>query len=415
MHEGLTGLIARVMIRLVKKKEGEAIVMVVKNINVKLYPNSHMRQYFEMMFGYRRYCWNQALNIWNEMYEMHTIDPDDNSSPTRFGVSNCLFANKQDWEYQLSSRTIGLTVKDLSDSFKRFFNKSIPDAKHPKFQTKHNPKQSFKTDTARIVNGKLRLDKAYGYNKDLFYDIRMSEQFKELPGKLVLVTVKKVGKNYYATLCFKDCEVPEVAQTGKKTAVDVNVGHLNYTDGVVKTLTPELQKLYRKSKHYQRLLSTKQVTNPKIFRSSNNYQQVKTKLAENHRKIVKIQNDMLHKFTTQLVQNYDKIVIEDLDVQKMMITHVASKGMQRSAFARFREYLTYKCAWYGKELILADPSYPSTQLCSECGHRKTGDEKITLQGNAKHHTKHNEYICYECGFKGDRDHNAVMNLLKLAD
>ena len=389
--------------------------MVVKNVNVKLYPNSHMRQYFEMMFGYRRYCWNQALNTWNEMYEMHTINPDDNPSPNFYKVKKYLFAEKQDWEYQLSSRTIGLTAKDLSDSFKRFFNKSIPDTKHPKFQTKRNPKQSFKTDTARIVNGKLRLDKAYGYNRALFYDIRMSEHFKELPGKLVLTTVQKVGKNYYATLCFKACAVPDVDYTGKKTAVDVNVGHLNYTDGVVKTLTPKLQQLYEKSKHYQRLLSKKQVTNLKTFRSSNKYQQVKTKLTENHRKITRIQKDLLHKFTTQLVQNYDKIVIEDLDVKGMMMTHVASKGMQRSAFARFRQYLTYKCDWYDKDLILADPSYPSTQLCSECGYRKTGDDKITLYGNKKYHTKHNEYICYECGFKDDRDHNAVMNLVKLAD
>lgn len=391
------------------------IVMVVKNINVKLYPNSHMRQYFEMMFGYRRYCWNQALNTWNEMYEMHTIDSDENPSPTRFGVVNYLHANKQDWEYQLSSRLIGLTVKDLSDSFKRFFNKSLVNAKHPKFQTKRNPKQFFKTDRAKIVNGKLRLDKAQGYNKSLFYNIRMSKQFKELPGKLVLTVVQKLGKEYYATLCFKDCGVSEVEYTGQKTAVDVNVGHLNYTDGTVKTLTPKLQQLYEKSKHYQRLLAKKQATNPKTFRSSNNYQQVKTKLTENHRKITRIQNDLLHKFTTQLVQNYDTIVIEDLDVKGMMMTHVASKGMQRGTFARFREYLTYKCDWYGKELILADPSYPSTQLCSECGHRKTGDEKITLYGNAKHHTRHNEYICYECGFRDDRDHNAVINLLKLAE
>lgn len=389
--------------------------MVVKNVNVKLYPNSHMRQYLEMMFGYRRYCWNQALNTWNEMYEMHIINPDDNPSPTQYGVQNYVYANRQDWEYQFSSRIPGLTVKDLSDSFKLFFNKSITYAKHPRFHTKRNPKQSFKTDKARIINGKLRLDKAYGYNKALFYDIRMSEHFKELPGKLVLAVVQKVGKEYYATLCFKDCEIADIPHTSKKTAVDVNVGHLNYTDGIIRTLTPELQRLYRKSKYYQHLLAKKRVVNPKTFRSSKHYQQVKTKLAENHRKITRIQNDLLHKFTTQLVKQYDTIVIENLAVQKMMMTHVASKGMQRSVFGRFRQYLTYKCEWYGKELILADPSYPSTQLCSKCGYQKTGDEKITLYGNKKHQTQHNEYICYECGFKDDRDHNAVMNLLKLAE
>ena len=51
---------------------------------------------------------------------------------------------------------------------------------------------------------------------------------------------------------------------------------------------------------------------------------------------------------------------------------------------------------------------------AKCGYVKTGNEKITLQGNKKHGTKHNEYVCYECGYKNDRDENAVLNLLALA-
>lgn len=111
--------------------------------------------------------------------------------------------------------------------------------------------------------------------------------------------------------------------------------------------------------------------------------------------------------------DYDTIVIEDLDVKHMQMTHIASKGLQRSQFGKFRQYLTYKCEWYDKKLILADPYYPSTQRCSKCGYVKRGDEKITLQGNQKHHTKHNEYVCYHCGMAMDRDQNAVQNLLAL--
>ena len=37
-------------------------------------------------------------------------------------------------------------------------------------------------------------------------------------------------------------------------------------------------------------------------------------------------------------------------------------------------------------------------------------KKISLDGNQKHKTKHNEYICYECGAIMDRDENAVANL-----
>ena len=97
----------------------------------------------------------------------------------------------------------------------------------------------------------------------------------------------------------------------------------------------------------------------------------------------------------------------------MQMTHVASKGLQRSLFGYFRQILAYKADWYGKKIVLASQFYPSTQRCSKCGYIKTGEDKIGLDGNQKHKTKHNEYICYKCGSVMDRDENAVKNLLAL--
>ena len=145
----------------------------------------------------------------------------------------------------------------------------------------------------------------------------------------------------------------------------------------------------------------------------NNYVKTRAKLQRDYRKVANIQHDIIHKFTTKLVSDYDKIVIEDLEVKKMQMTHVASKGLQRSLFGYFRQVLTYKAEWYDKEIVLANQFYPSTQRCSKCGYIKTGKDKVGLDGNQKYKTKHNEYICYECGFEIDRDENAVKNLLDL--
>ena len=162
------------------------------------------------------------------------------------------------------------------------------------------------------------------------------------------------------------------------------------------------------------MLAKKRQVNGKLATKTNNYVKTRVKLQRDYRKVVNIQHDIVHTFTTKLVTDYDTIVIEDLDVKRMQMTHVASKGLQRSLFGYFRQVLTYKCEWYDKSLILADRYYPSTQRCSNCGHVKTADDKITLSGNQKHRTKHNEYICYKCGFEADRDENAVKNLLCLA-
>lgn len=113
-----------------------------------------------------------------------------------------------------------------------------------------------------------------------------------------------------------------------------------------------------------------------------------------------------------LYQEYDNVVIEDLSVKKMQMSKQA-KGLHNSMFGRFRQFMEYKAIKFDKELIIADKYYPSTQRCSCCGYIKTGDDKITLVGNLKHGTKHHEYHCYECGYKANRDENAVLNLLAL--
>ncbi len=203
------------------------------------------------------------------------------------------------------------------------------------------------------------------------------------------------------------------SKTGKKTAVDVNVGHFNLPGKRISVFPKRLRFLYQRIKHYQRQLAHKQKENGKQAAQSNNYVATRTKLQRDYRRVANIQHDLMQKLTTQLVSKNDTIVIEDLAVKQMQMSHVASKGLQRSLFGYFRQTLAYKCEWYGKRLVLADRSYPSTQRCSQCGHVKTRDDRILLAGNHKHHTKHNEYICYQCGAVMDRDENAVQNLLQL--
>lgn len=383
----------------------------IKTQVVKLKVNKTMQKHLDALCDYRRYCWNKGLETWQLMYEAHSLNKQDNLSPNERRVRDELVANKADWQYDLSARCLQLAVKDLANAWKNFFDKAQPDWGTPSFKSKKAPRQGFKTDRAKIVNGKLRLDKPRSISKEFWFDLSSYEALKM--SEVKVVSIFKEKKAYYAALPYEE-EVSGKSKTHQKTAVDVNVGHFNYTDGQINVLPAKLQKLYKRIKHYQRMLARKREVNGKLATKSYNYYVVRTKLQRDYRKVANIQNDLLQKFTTNLVDDYDQIVIEDLAVKEMMMTHVASKGMQRSLFSKFRQILTYKCDWYSKELILADKTYPSTQRCAECGYVKKGDEKITLQGNKKHGTKHNEYICYECGYSNDRDENAVLNLLALA-
>ena len=406
------------------------------NMQVELYPNEHMKKYLDKQCDYRRYCWNKGLELWDILYEQRTISlptalkikikASVKNKKTKFtkeetelrklfpapnerNVRNELVANKEDWEYENSSRVLQLAVKDLADSWNRYLKKSQDKVNRPKFKSKKNPKQGFKTDSAYIEDNKLYLDKPHKYRGN-WSPIRFKGG-NISDGKIKLCSITRIKGHYIATISIEK-EVKSIKKTGKNTAVDANVDHFDYTEGICTLRPKDLDKLYSDVKHYQRKLARKRKENGKNAIQSKSYQKTIVKLQRTYLRIQNIQNDILHKFTTMLYTEYDKVVIEDLSVKKMMMSKKA-KNLHRSLFGRFRQFMEYKAIKFDKELIIADKYYPSTQRCSCCGHIKTGEDKITLEGNKKHGTNHHEYECYECGYKGNRDYNAVLNLLAL--
>lgn len=54
----------------------------IKTQIVKVYPNSHMTKRINDLFNYRRYCWNKALETWNDMYNTSIIMDDKSLRPS---------------------------------------------------------------------------------------------------------------------------------------------------------------------------------------------------------------------------------------------------------------------------------------------------------------------------------------------
>ena len=417
--------------------KGENIMDITKK--VRLYPNKSMLTILDMLCDYRRFCWNQALDVWMSLYHQRqehlpsalrfkvqqaikdksisfTDDEDalliQYPAPTQYTVCKILTKQKQEWQYQLSSRILYRAVADLAQAWKYFFNNKENKALHagkPTFRQKKNPKQGFKTDRSKIQNGKLLLDKPHKYKGD-WYAIPFKGY--SLPdGDIKYCSITKINNKYYASLVI-DTPLEPLVKTGQNTAVDANVNHFDYTEGQYSINPKRLNIIYAQIAFYQKRLARKRHMNGKKALDSKSYTVMRTKLQALYEKATAIQNDLLHKFTTRLYREYDTIVIEDLDVKSMQMSKKA-KNLHRSLFGKFRFQMEYKAKKFNKQLIIADRYYASTQRCSQCGTIKKGDDKITLHGNAKHGTAHNEYVCYNCGYKADRDRNAVNNLLAL--
>ncbi|WP_164848123.1 helix-turn-helix domain-containing protein, partial [Lacticaseibacillus hulanensis] len=134
----------------------------IKTHKIKMYPNTAMCLVLTQLFNYRRYCYNQALEIWNEMYDESVLMADKSLRPNERKVRNELVNNKQDWQFDQSARVLQLAVNDLAKGWQNYFNLQMPNHAQPRFKSKKRSKNSFKTDRAKIVAGKLRLDKPRG-------------------------------------------------------------------------------------------------------------------------------------------------------------------------------------------------------------------------------------------------------------
>lgn len=132
---------------------------------------------------------------------------------------------------------------------------------------------------------------------------------------------------------------------------------------------------------------------------SKNWYKQKLKIAKIHEKIANMRKDFLDKLSYQLANEYDAIVVEDMDLTKMSPELDVGKSTYDNGFGMFRRMLEYKLRDRGKQLIVVDWYFPSSMRCSICGYKNTA---LTINDRV--------WQCPDCGTILDRDVNAAVNL-----
>ena len=102
--------------------------------------------------------------------------------------------------------------------------------------------------------------------------------------------------------------------------------------------------------------------------------------------------------STELVEKYNAICIENLDLKSMKIKNLAKHTFD-NAWGMFVLMLEYKAKFCGKQVVKVDKYFPSSKTCSSCNAVKS-----TLKLNER------TYNC-DCGLSIDRDLNASYNIL----
>ncbi len=284
------------------------------------------------------------------------------------------------WYYQVSKCAPQQALRDLERALKNFL--TIPKSGFPKFKKKGKKDSFYLEGSIKILKGNYIKLPRIGIVKT--YEILPSVPIKN-------VTVSLRADNWYISFKY-DNEPTHTAKQRDIIGVDIGINTLaTCSDGTPFANPKAYQQGKKRLTRYQRRVSKKK-------RGSFNRAKAVKRLARLHKKVADIRADALHQLTTWLAKNHSTIVIEDLNVSGMLKNHKLASAIADCGFYEFKRQLTYKCEWYGSQLVIAPRFYPSSQLCSQCGHQ----QKMPLNVRT--------YKCSECGFTADRDFNAAVNL-----
>lgn len=353
---------------------------------IRLVPTQDQKEYFHRACGVARFTYNWALASWKRERTAGN-KPSGRSLKKQF---NAVRGEDFPWTYEVHRDCTAGAFDHLQMAFRNFFRRVKAGERpgYPVFKKKGRSKDSF-----TIANDKFSLDGRKIRIPKLGW-VKMRENLR-FSGKIMSAVVSRTADYWFVAITV-DVEVAlQLPRTKGVVGVDLGISALaTISDGSKVEHSLRWRKLERQVRGLQKSVSRKQ-------RGSSSRRRAIGKLARKHYELTCLRLDTLHKLTTGLVRNHQRIVIEDLNVKGMVKNHHLARAVSRQGWAELRCQLEYKSEMHGRELLVADRFYPSTKTCSSCG---------TVRSVA---LSERTYKCSVCGLILDRDVNAAINLSKL--
>lgn len=290
------------------------------------------------------------------------------------------------WAYESSKCAAQEAFRDLDKAFKNFWEgrKEGRSVGFPKFKKKGLSDHFRLTGSIHVHPHHIQLPRL-GL-------IRLKEKTCVI-GKILSATVKKESDRWFVCICVEQDRIDPEPIVGETVGIDLGLTTFAVLSNAETIHSPKpLKKNLKKLKRLSKQHACKQ-------KGSENQRKSAIKLSKHHFCIRNQRQDFLHKATTRLAKTKSVIVVEDLSVKKMLLNKNLSRSIADAGWGEFYRMLKYKTEWYGSKFLVAPEFFPSSKMCSACGHI-IRNLPLSIR----------EWQCPHCQTHHDRDKNAAINL-----
>lgn len=326
--------------------------------------------------------------------------------------------NENEWLKRITVTSARYAIRNVYNGYFRFFNKKDKNINRPpKFKSKKELRQSFafRGERMRFIldpNTGLEYVKVEGIETPILF--KKSMPFPK-NAHLNYYSCTIEYDNYEYWLSFSVEIYNPIQFNSLDDAIGIDLGLRKFavlSDGTIYKM-PSTNRLEKRLRRVQakcgkdrtrRLKKSKQaITKLENIPKSKRAIKREKRYHQLSNRIKNIKNTFIHTMTREIINRRPScIVMENLNVKGLAEGKTRVSGqIYSNLFARTKHHMEYKCKNEGIKFILANPFYPSSQICSRCGNRyKVGSSEV--------------YKCPTCGLIIDRDLNAALNLRSLA-
>jgi putative transposase len=351
----------------------------------RFYPTDEQAVELSRTFGCVRLVYNKALEERSRAYTLEGRKVSYVQSSAT--LTEWKKADDLSFLNEVSSVPLQQALRHLQGAFANFFAKR---AKYPTFKSRKKSRASaeYTRSGFRWRDGALTLAKMAGP-----LNIVWSRPLPEGAEPSTVTVSRDAAGRWHVSILVEDTIEP-LDPTTNMVGVDAGITSLVALSTGEKVTNP------RHERRDRRRLAKAQRELSRKANGSANRQKAKLKVARAHARITDRRRDFLHQLTTRLVRENQVIAVEDLTVRNMVKNPSLARAISDAGWRDMRTMLEYKAAWYGRKLLVVDRWFPSSKLCSACGHKA---DKMPLGVR--------DWTCSRCGSVHDRDVNAAKNIL----